>query len=156
MQTLQIDEKKARGLYKTASPEFKSMLEDTFGLPFFSEKITDRIKTLADVFEAKGIADVDFYAACKSIGLRKDEIAYRLLTMIAEVLNEGWVPDWNNSNERKWRPWFYMNNPGFRLCSVVNWYSYTHAGARQHFKTEDLCRHSVDCFLDVYKDYFTY
>jgi hypothetical protein len=42
MQTLQIDEQQARKLYKTASPEFRQVLHDTFGATFFSEKITDR------------------------------------------------------------------------------------------------------------------
>lgn len=157
METLQITKENALKAYTEGCSDVKQVLSNLFGKKIFEkEKITDRVKTLADVFEAKGIVDVDFFAGCKSIGLRKDEISYRLLTIISEVLNEGWVPDWSNSNERKWRPWFYLDAPGFRLHFVGSDVSYTLAGARQHFKTEELCKHSVDCFLDVYKDYFTY
>jgi hypothetical protein len=51
MQTLQIDETKAKKLYRIAGPEFKEMLHDTFGEKFFQEKITDRVKTFEDACE---------------------------------------------------------------------------------------------------------
>ena len=35
MKTLQLSEEKAKELYKTASPEFRAMLEETFGKDFF-------------------------------------------------------------------------------------------------------------------------
>ena len=43
--SLQIDENKAFDLYQTATPEFKQMLEDSFGKEFFKRKITDRVKS---------------------------------------------------------------------------------------------------------------
>lgn len=43
MKTLQIDEANARKLYPKATEAFKTMLEDSFGKDFFSQKITDRI-----------------------------------------------------------------------------------------------------------------
>ena len=46
--SLQIDENKAFDLYQTATPEFKQMLEDSFGKEFFKRKITDRVKSYED------------------------------------------------------------------------------------------------------------
>ena len=43
------------------------------------------------------------FMAC---GFRPDEIARRKLETITEALNEGWRPDWNNTNEYKYFPWF--------------------------------------------------
>ncbi len=48
MKTLQIDEMKAKQFWKTGTSELKAILEDTFGKSFFSEKITDRVKTFED------------------------------------------------------------------------------------------------------------
>lgn len=41
MKTIQISESNARRLYKEAPPEFKMILEDTFGKDFFSEDPAD-------------------------------------------------------------------------------------------------------------------
>ena len=48
MKTLQISEQKARELYKTGSKDLKTILEESFTKEFFSNDITDRIKTYED------------------------------------------------------------------------------------------------------------
>ena len=53
--SLQIDENKAFDLYQTATPEFKQMLEDSFGKEFFKRKITDRVKSYEDACAILGI-----------------------------------------------------------------------------------------------------
>ncbi|MBS1988727.1 hypothetical protein JST56_07110 [Candidatus Dependentiae bacterium] len=35
--------------------------------------------------------------------------AYKLPIIIAAI-NNGWMPNWKNTDERKWMPWFYMND----------------------------------------------
>ena len=47
--TLVLDDQKAKELYQTAAPEFKAMLEQSFGKAHFLIKITDRIKSWEDV-----------------------------------------------------------------------------------------------------------
>ena len=41
---------------------------------------------------------------------RKAIVANAKLTIIAEALNEGWKPDWNNGEWDKWYPWFDMRS----------------------------------------------
>lgn len=112
MQTLQIDKNNARKLYPSASTEFRQMLVDTFGETFFSQKITDRVKTFEDACEVLGLNPSTVYDDPANAA---DEIAYRKLKIIIKALNEGWTPDWDNSSQAKWRPWFYLNAPGFRF-----------------------------------------
>ena len=109
MKTLQIEENKARIIYKTASPEFKIMLEDTFGKEFFSKKVTERIKTYEDACAELGITPICENTLLKN-GFTKDEIAYRKIKTIIQVLNEGWQADWTNEYQDKWIPWFYPLN----------------------------------------------
>ena len=151
MATLIIDDKKAREIYPGAPDSLKAILEQTFGgKKFFEQKITDRVKTFEDVLQILG----------ESFNVRggetADEIAYRKLKLIARCLNEGWTPDWNNSNQYKYYPWFYMNSVrGFGLFVVTCDYSASSVGSRLCFKTEALAKHAVNHFLDIYKNYFT-
>jgi hypothetical protein len=59
--------------------------------------VTDRIKTVADVLADNGVTPEEFDELCE--GLDPDEKAYRIMKLLTKSLNEGWVPDWNNSNE---------------------------------------------------------
>ena len=151
MATLIIDDKKAREIYPGAPDSLKAILEQTFGgKKFFEQKITDRVKTFEDVLQILG----------ESFNVRggetADEIAYRKLKLIARCLNEGWSPDWNDEDQEKYYPWFYMDSdPGFGLGSVRCHLSVSDVGSRLCFKTEALAKHAVNHFLDIYKNYFT-
>lgn len=112
MTTIKLNDSTARSIYPTADANLKKILVESFGAAFFSQKITDRIKTFED--------------ACKEIGEppatilhcddTTDEAAYKKLKVIVNALNEGWKPDWNNTSEYKYYPWFeYKKGIGFVL-----------------------------------------
>ena len=153
MRTLQLDEISARSLYKTSFPEFKIVLENSFGKDFFNEKITDRIKTYQDSckdLDTEPISD-DYF---QDSGLTEDEIAFRKIKAITKSLNEGWKPDWNNSNEKKWYPWFKLSSGGFVFddagycCSVAG----AGHGSRLCFKSEELAEYAGKQFIDIWID----
>jgi len=125
MKTLQIDEKNARALYKGASKEFKATLEDTFGKEFFSGNITDRIKTLDDVFIENGRDPEEITAILENSDLEEDEKYYKILKHITRALNEGWEPDWADSSQGKYYPWleFSRSASGF-FFSITSFYAY--------------------------------
>lgn len=86
--------------------------EDANVFDFYTEEqeytdICDRVKSYADACAVLGIAEMD-EKAMKACGFRPDEIARRKLETITEALNEGWRPDWNNTDEPKYYPWFYI------------------------------------------------
>jgi hypothetical protein len=151
MKALQIDEKNALKLYPSASNEFKQMLHDSFGEKFFQQKITDRVKTYGDACEVLGISS-------EIIGydeLSEDEVAYIKLKVVIKALNEGWKPNWDNSNEPKYYPWFYMNKPGFRLDSVFGCYDSSGVGSRLCFQKQEVAEYAAKQFFDLYKTFFT-
>lgn len=151
MKPLMMDEKDAKELYPTAAPVLKRALENTFGKEVFSQKITDRVKTFEDACE---VICINQYCVWQD-GDDNDEVAYKKLKVIARALNEGWEPDYNNSNQRKWYPWFYMDKPsGFRLFVVYYDYSFTTVGARLVFKSEELARYAAAQFLGLYSNYY--
>lgn len=151
VQQLVIGGKDARKLYPSASAEWKATFEATFGKEFFSQKITDRVKTFADACLVLDIEPGSVWHPADE----QDEIAYKQLKVIARALNEGWEPDYNNNNQRKWYPWFYMDKPsGFRLFVVGYGRSATYVGARLVFKSEELARYAANQFLGLYSSYY--
>lgn len=146
----------ARKLYPTASPEWRAAFESSFGKEYFSQKPTERIKTFADACEVLGI---DSGTVWHNVD-QPDEIAYKKLKVVAAALNflandcKVWIPDYNNGREAKWYPWFYLNNPGFRLCGVGFDGTHSTVGSRLVFKTEEIARYAANQFLGLYSTLF--
>lgn len=154
MKILQIDEKDARRLHRTSSPEFKEILECAFGKDFFENKITDRIKTYEDACEElleNPINEIDMI----NNGFTSDEISYRKIKTITKALNEGWIPDWNNLNEKKWFPLFELSYSDFILETSLYYCSDASAGngSRLCFKSDELAEYAGRQFTDLYKDF---
>lgn len=143
METLQLDKNKARKLYPTASAEFKTMLEDTFGKSFFSEKITDRVKSFGDACNALGLNPGDSYNV--------DDKMY----IIIKALNEGWVPNWKDSDEAKYYCWFKFNGSGFVLGDVNDCYQYSGVSSRLCFKSRELAEYCAKQFQTEFNNYLT-
>ncbi len=98
-------------------------------------------------------ATIIFQAACKLTGV--DPLAMPMLDLIDAEFNPSilahyklqvirkaivgeWVADWNKY-ERKWSPWFWMNDPGFRFVGsdFVGVYTGVTGGSRLCFETEE-------------------
>lgn len=121
------------------------------------EKITDRIKTFEDACESLGLKG-DILMASLHDDL-KDEaapiIAGLKLRIIAKALNEGWKPNWQNSGEYKYYPWWNMQN-GFSLDVVGDNSAFTLVGSRLCYKTRELATYAATQFADLYKSYLTF
>ena len=147
MKNLQINEQNARTLFKTASPEFRQTLIDTFGIEFFSDKITDRVKTFEDACDVVGNIPSNIKILLSYNGIDKDMLAaqaFAKLTIISKALNEKWKADYNDSNQRKWYPWFKWSGSGFfgyglRLCDFGRRF----ASLLCHFRAGRICRKTV-------------
>lgn len=152
-----IEESEVRKLYVTASPEFKQMLETTFGKEFFSMKITDRIKTYEDACNELGIC-AQLEVTLNELGFTSDEINLRKIKTITEALNEGWKPDWNDSNQYKYYPWFKMSSGGFVFGGTYYDGSSAYAGdaSRLCFATRELAKYAGEQFTKLYSDYILY
>lgn len=153
MKTLQISEQKARELYKSGSSELKSILEEYFGKDFFSQKITDRVKTYEDACHELSTSPLDENKLME-LGLTKHDIAYQKLATIVKALNEGWIPDWDNYNEYKYYPWFEMSPSSFAFydsdCGPA--IAGAGSGSRLKFRTHELAEYAAKQFIDIWKD----
>lgn len=123
------------------------------------EEITDRVKTYEDACKVLGVEPINEQNA-KAQGFRSDEIARRKLETIAAALNEGWKPDWNNTDQYKYYPYFYIqeNAKGkgsaglsfaFTAGTATNAYAYF--GSRLCFYASRLARYASNQFTDLYE-----
>ena len=112
----------------------------------------ERIKTVADVLADHGLTNEQFDKQC--YGLDKDEVAYRILKLLVKSLNEEWTADWNDDNQGKYSPWFYMGgSSGFRYDDFGNWNSSSRVGSRLCFKSSDLAKYAGTQFTEVFKQF---
>ena len=118
--------------------------------------VTERIKTFEDVLLENNTDQTHFDDECE--GLTADEIAYKKIKLIAKALNEGWTPDWTNSNETKYHPYFLMGSPsggGFSYHDRGSWLTSSSVGSRLCYKSRDLAIYAGKQFTDIYEDFLT-
>ena len=144
--------------------------EDANVFDFYTEEqeytdICERVKSYADACVVLGIAEID-EKAMKASGFRPDEIARRKLQTITEALNEGWRPDWNNTDEPKFYPRFYIRphegknaegkpygaDAGLSCAFALNAASdtYSYVGSRLCFHERRTAAYAGDTFRDLY------
>jgi hypothetical protein len=127
--------------------------------------------------EYKEIPEITSFAdACKALKLKttclpdvsafpKEHqqalLAHAQLVIIAQALNDGWKPDWNNTDQWKYYPWFEIeaskDKPsgfGFSSSDCVCWGSTSAVGSRLCFKSRSLAIYAGKQFADLYKQYF--
>ncbi|AOW08724.1 hypothetical protein [Flavobacterium gilvum] len=155
-ETLTVPKDKVLAAYSKAKSPRKVMLENLFGAKTFQPEIKERIKNLSDVIRENGISEKEFRESCE--GLEPDEVAYKMVKEIVKAFNEGWTPDWTNSNQGKYYPWFKMGSPsggGFSFFGYDYWLANSLVGSRLCYKSADLAKHAGQLFESIYKDFLT-
>lgn len=125
-------------------------------------KITDKINSYEDVCVIDGVDPVKSLPFPETKNAEENAVNnVAKCFRIARVLNEGWQPDWNNDDERKYYPWFDMETYPDQVGSGVGFSfvvygcvgSCSAVGARLVFKTSELANFAGTKFLDVYHGY---
>ena len=122
-------------------------------------KITTRVTNYADICAIDGVDPVQSLPFPEPKTPDEEAInSVAKVFRINRVLNEGWTPDWNNSSQYKYYPWFDMRSAagsgsGFSfgdycydgVCSGV--------GARLVYKSRELAEFAGQTFLAEYRGF---
>jgi len=114
-----------------------------------------------------------FEDACKKLGIdpsklpdvsglleefAKPIIAHYKLIIIYKAINNGWVPDWNNSDQHKYYPWFWVLSSGFGFSDSDFRYGRTATcvGSRLCTNTSEKAKYMASQFEAEYRDYLLF
>lgn len=111
----------------------------------------EKIKTFADAQRETGAQDTpDFNEAPEEV--REFLKAIYQAAVITKALVGDWKPNWNDSNQEKWFPWFRMSSGGFVFDGAGCDYSFADAGyaSRLCFPSEEMAEYAGRQFTDIY------
>lgn len=149
---LKVEKENAIKAWKEGNAETKKVLENLYGKEVFNMKITDRVKTFEDAYEIAGRLQIPNFNVFPVAERSFFENMWKM-TIITKVLNEGWEPDWDNSDEPKYYPYFYMSPSGFAFYVASDGCTCAAAGcgSRLRFRTSELARYAGEQFVDIWK-----
>lgn len=84
---------------------------------------------------------------------------HKVITVI-DALNEGWKPNWNDSSEFKYYPWFYLRDQagdvpgsGFSFVGCDDGNAGSTVGSRLCLDTSEKAEYVAEIMLQEYKDF---
>lgn len=89
---------------------------------------------------------------------RKPILAQYRKQVIFKAINNGWIPDWDNSNQYKYFPWFGVLSSGFGFRSSHSdcTDSFTDVGSRLCTDSSEKALYIAEQFEQEYIDDFLY
>ena len=144
----QIDmQVKAKQVPQLITDRVKSW-EDAFNIVRPKIYVTDTGR-IEDLTSTDIIADLCHQVNVSSMKRAKSVLAYCQLSVIADALNEEWVPDWDNDDKQKCLVYYSYENKEF----VADWV-YSYKSASVYFESEELAQYTIAQFPDLWKQYF--
>lgn len=121
-------------------------------------EVAPRIQSYEEACERVGVEPLT-EERIKALELRPDEVARKKLEVITAALNEGWSPDWNNTSEYKYYPYFYIEprkhgaSAGLSYAATYNAASnaYANIGSRLCFHDHETARYAGKTFTELYE-----
>jgi len=137
--------------YNEANSKQKELIKKYFKINIFD---LNSIKSFDDILKISGktLEDILIYKSPKTA----KEVRLNALSkieLIKEVVNQGWVEDWNN-NEYKYYPWFNVGSGGFRFDASYSYCSYF-LSELAFYKTKEISDFVGKTFLKEYKEFAT-
>ncbi len=150
MDAITITPIQARKAWSHADDNGKLLLDNLLGKDKFQPRdITDIIKTVNDAYDYTGNIRVDYSIVPE---YRREYIqAVDDAAVIIEALNEGWFPDWDDSKEPKYTPWYKMSPSAFAFLrsSYADSLADAGSGSRLRLKSKALSDYFATQFPDI-------
>ena len=132
-------------------------------LNIVSDKELSILKEAIIEREGKRLGVTSFDDACNKLGISTDlshfskindefkeqQIAFYKLSIIIRVLNNGWIPNWKDSNEKKW---FNYWNLGFSDYRTSYYSTSTSVPSALYLKNKELCEYVKVRFESLYNN----
>lgn len=152
---MEITLQEAKIFYPQLNDKGKKMLAEKFGADQFEHNYKF-IKTFEDACKHQRVKPED--VAPYKDPQTADQVsmnAYAKLIIIARAINDNIEPDWDNSDEYKWCPYFDMRGSGLGFSGTAygGWSAGTDVGSRLCYKSKEQAIYAGETFLDIYKEF---
>jgi hypothetical protein len=153
---MKIDQQTAKKLYDQSPDWFKENLKQEFGEDLFKKREYENIKIFSDACLACGTTEDAFNEKFKGSELDVDTMAFEKLKIVNKAINNGWTPDYTNSDQRKWFPYYLLSSGfGFSRSSYHCDFTTATVGSRLCFETEEQSNYSGQQFIDLWRAFIT-
>lgn len=116
------------------------------------------IKSFEDACQKEGVTTdlPQLTDGCQE--LLKPIVSIYKLMVIFKAVNHDWTPDWNNNNQPKWSPWFWVGSSGagFSFSNAHYGCGDSDLGSRLCCETSDQLRYIMDTFEEEFKEFMLY
>ena len=154
MSKLTLTKQEAINLFRDSNEKGRKLLVDKFGLETFNKNWKD-IKSFEDACQDQGVEPEEVIPfAVATTADQKSINAYAKLIVICRAINENKEPNWDDSNEYKYYPYFDMRSgSGFSNARYDRWGASASVGSRLSFRTREKAEYAGTQFLDIYKEF---
>lgn len=118
------------------------------------KSIIDEVNSYEDACNILGIKPrtlKEFETFCGKEKAKRLYSRHKISTLY-EALNEGWMPNWDNDNQRKYYIWKYNKNNGFGFAVCYDHY-FSRVGSDLYGKSDEVCRKVHDILEEDIKIY---
>jgi len=116
----------------------------------------NNVKTALLVVYGKRLGIESFDKVCEQLGVENnDELSsFEKLKLISKVANQGWYPNWNNTDETKYFPYFEYKEGVFSFYFVYFYTSTMYVPSALLYQSSELAYFMGVYYFDLYEDYF--
>lgn len=152
MKHLKLTKERALAKYKSGTQVEKDFIIALYGAEHFVSA-KDRLTgySSACVILNRKEVTIDHFAFLGEAQAKKQYARHKIQTCI-EAINEGWAPDFDNSNQPKYYIWMYGKNNGFSSF-VFSFYCNSVVGSDLHIETREKAELIEKVCRQYYIDY---
>jgi hypothetical protein len=135
-----------------------------FGVNQYNELITvlgldsdeiNNVKTALLFVYSKRLGIESFDKVCEQLGVENNGnlSSFEKLKLISKVANQGWYPNWNNTNENKYSPYFEYKEGVFSFYTVDYRNTEITVPSALSYQSSELAYFMGVYYFDLYEDY---
>jgi hypothetical protein len=152
---MELKKEEAQQIYEHVPSRFKDKLEKEFGKETFRKITIEDLNTFDDLCKVKGTTESDFEAMLKTLPVSDQTKRFMRMELIAEVLNQNWIQDTLDKNQRKWAPIFAVSSSGLDFSYSDYYYDIAHASVGSCFcyVSEEVSNHAGTKFIKYWSEF---
>jgi hypothetical protein len=155
---LELSKETAKKIYPESPDWLKEIMEENFGKESFKKTDWKDFKTFDDLCRAAlDITEGQYNKRWEQSSLDPSTLAFEKMKVLTKAYNGDWTPDYYNTQQYKWYPFFKVLSSGFGFSDTLYFYvvTLTSVGSRLCFETEEKAAHAGKTFTKLFEEFIT-